>query len=116
MHTSTCKNRDKTGGGGDKNSFAWGVIQRRIDAVEWSFFLENSRALSSDISMNKVGNVRITKHFGPFVQPLLQWNSNKYYILLMCVCSLRNSACNAHTPYYMSCGLPGSTIFFHIIS
>ena len=30
---------------------------------------------------------------------LLRWNSNKYYILLVCVCSLRYPACNAHAPY-----------------
>jgi hypothetical protein len=30
---------------------------------------------------------------------LLQWNSNKYYIFLLCVCSLRYPAYNAHAPY-----------------
>jgi len=33
------------------------------------------------------------------------------------VYSLSYSACNAHAPYYIViCGLPGSTIFSHIIS
>ena len=33
---------------------------------------------------------------GTFVQPLLLWKSNKYYILWVCVCSLRYPAGNAH--------------------
>ena len=59
------------------------------------------------------GNVRITWHSSAFVQTLLQWKSNKYYILWMCVCSLRYPACNAHVPYDIVIrGLPGCTIFF----
>jgi len=51
------------------------------------------------------------------VQPLLRWKSTKYYIFWDCVCSLRYSACKAHTPYYIViCGLSGSTILFHIIT
>jgi len=50
--------------------------------------------------LNKTGNVCITYHWGAFVQPLLQWTSNKWYILCVCVCSLRYPACNAHAPYY----------------
>ena len=52
---------------------------------------------------NKVGDVGILKHSGAFVQPLLQWGSNKYYILCVCVCvfSLRYPAYNAHAPYYL---------------
>jgi len=38
-------------------------------------------------------------------------------ILNVCVCSLRYPACKAHAPYYrVICGLPRSTVFFHIIS
>jgi hypothetical protein len=33
------------------------------------------------------------------VPPLLQRKSSKYYIVCVCVCSLRYSACNAHAPY-----------------
>jgi hypothetical protein len=47
-----------------------------------------------------------------FAWPLLQWKSNKYYILRGCVCRLSYLACKAHMP----CGLPGSTILFHILS
>jgi hypothetical protein len=34
-----------------------------------------------------------------FVQPSLQWKSNKYYIFWVHVCSLMYPACNAHAPY-----------------
>ena len=33
------------------------------------------------------------------MQPLLQWNSNNYYIFWVCICSLSYPACNAHEPY-----------------
>jgi hypothetical protein len=38
-------------------------------------------------------------HWGAFVQPLLQWKSKKYYILRVCVFSLRYPACNANAPH-----------------
>jgi hypothetical protein len=50
-----------------------------------------------------------------FLQPLLQWKSNEYYIFWVCVCGLRYPACNAHAPFVIN-GLFVSTIFFHIIS
>jgi hypothetical protein len=54
-----------------------------------------------------------TSHWGAFVQPLLQWRSNKNYIFWVCICSLGYAACNAHAPYYIVIrGLPGCTIFF----
>ena len=34
-----------------------------------------------------------------FGQPFLQWKISKYYILRVCVCSLRYPAWNAHAPY-----------------
>jgi hypothetical protein len=40
------------------------------------------------------------QHSGPFVQPFLQFQSNKYYIFRACVYSLRYLAWNAHTPYF----------------
>jgi len=33
-----------------------------------------------------------------FMQQLLQWKSNKYYIFWVCVFSFRYPACNAHVP------------------
>jgi hypothetical protein len=46
-----------------------------------------------------------------------QWKSNKYETLLnVCLCPcLSHPARKAHAPYYIACGLLGSTIFFHII-
>jgi hypothetical protein len=36
---------------------------------------------------NKTGNVRISQYWGAFMQLLLQFKSNKYYIFWECVCS-----------------------------
>jgi hypothetical protein len=33
-----------------------------------------------------------------FLQLLLQWKSNKYYIFLVCLCIHRYPACNTHAP------------------
>ena len=67
------------------------------------------------LSLNKTGNVRIMKHWNTFMQPLLQWKSNKYNIFWVCVCSHRYTACNAYVPY---CHLWTVLIYkiFHTIS
>jgi len=57
--------------------------------------------------------VRITLHRGAFVQPMLQWESNKYYVFWVCVCSLRYQAWTKHEAYYL---WRRCNIFFHIIS
>jgi len=44
-------------------------------------------------------SLRITKHFGPSLQQLLQWKNNKYYIFWQCICSLRYPACKTHAPF-----------------
>jgi len=47
--------------------------------------------------IDKTGNVRITKHWGVFVQPMLQRKLNKIlHAVGVCFCSLRYPACNAH--------------------
>jgi hypothetical protein len=57
------------------------------------------------------------QYWGAFVQSLLQWNSNKYYIFWVCICSLRCPASKAHEPYFIAiCVLSGSTTFFNTIS
>jgi hypothetical protein len=57
------------------------------------------------------------QYWGAFVQPLLQWKSNKYYIFWGCICSLWYPASKANAPYFIAvCGLSGSATFFHIIS
>ena len=48
---------------------------------------------------NKTSNLHITLHWGVFVQPSLQWRSNKYYIFWVCVCRLTYPACNEREPY-----------------
>jgi hypothetical protein len=52
---------------------------------------------------------------GAFVQPLLQWKGNKYYIFWVCVCSLRYPACKAHAPYCHSLAVRLYHIFRHYL-
>ena len=53
----------------------------------------NIFSASHNIILNKTGNVLKS------VQPLLQWKSNWYFILWMCVCVLSYLAGNAHAPF-----------------
>jgi len=39
------------------------------------------------------------QHSDAFMQPLLVWKGNKYYIFWECVYSLSCPACNGHVPY-----------------
>ena len=51
---------------------------------------------------------------GTFVNPLLQWKRNRYYMLWVCVCSLRYPECRAHAQCYIDiCGLSGFTRFLY---
>ena len=50
-----------------------------------------------------------------FVQPLLLWKGNKYYIFWVCVFSLRHLACNAHAPYCYLCPALLHNIFPHYL-
>jgi hypothetical protein len=51
-----------------------------------------------------------------FVQPVLQCESNNYYIFWGCDCSHRYPACNVRHITQSICGLSSSTTFSHIIS
>ena len=48
------------------------------------------------IKQNKTDNVRITQHWGAFIQPLLRSKSNKYCTICVCICSFNYTECNAH--------------------
>jgi len=51
-----------------------------------------------------------------FMQPLLHWKSNNYYKFSQCVCLWPVVSNMEHTCAIVICGLPRSTISFHIIS
>jgi hypothetical protein len=72
-------------------------------------------ARSYDRKIKKTGNVRITCHWGAFVQPLLAWKRNKYYRLRVYVLALgiQHAMRMSHV---IICGLSGSTLFstYHI--
>jgi hypothetical protein len=59
--------------------------------------------------------MRMTQHWGVFVQPFLHWKRNEYYILWVCICSFRYSPCNVHAPYCLLWSTPLYNIFPHYI-
>jgi hypothetical protein len=87
-------------------------VQYFYETNSWYEVLQEERRNKIDgWKKNKRGNIRITKHWGTFMKPLLQWKSNKYYICLcaclhvhgrrgvcLCACSLNYPACSA-PPY-----------------
>ena len=56
-----------------------------------------------------------TQQSGAFAKPSLQCKSNKYYIIWVCVCSLRYPACNAHAPYCYLWPVRSYNIFSHYL-
>ena len=66
-----------------------------------------------EVIFYKTGDVRVRR----VRQPFLLWKSYKCYIFWECVFSLGYPACHAHALCCTAiCGLPRSTIFFHMIS
>jgi len=55
------------------------------------------------------------EHWGMFMQPLLQWQSNQYYVFWACVCSLSYPACKACAPYYNLWPIQLNSIFPHYL-
>jgi hypothetical protein len=56
----------------------------------WQFLFSN---------INKTGSISIMEQWDSFVQPLLQRQSNKYYIFWMYICSLPYAAWNSNVPH-----------------
>jgi len=50
-----------------------------------------------------------------FVQPLLSWKRNKYYLFWVCVCVALGVQHAMRMRLIVICALPDSTVFFHII-
>ena len=86
------------------------IVFRSLQELQgWSFTTSHNGLSFSPIihrhrtctplNANMAGKVHITWHSGAFVQLLLYWKSNEYYIFLVRVCSLRYPARNAHAPY-----------------
>ena len=79
--------------------------------------IQNAERMRSVILISVVCPALPDFSTGTFVNPLLQWKRNTYYMLWVFVCSLRYTECRAHAPYYIViCGLSRSTIFLYIIS
>ena len=81
----------------------------------WKHEWTGSCCFIPQCSNNNTGSVHILQQWGVFVQPLLQWKSNNYYMLWVCVCSLRYTACNTLAPYCHLCPAPLYNIFPHFL-
>jgi hypothetical protein len=55
-------------------------------------------------------------HCGAFLQPLLQWKSNNYYISWVCVCTRTCPACDARAPYCHLWSARLYNIFLHCLT
>ena len=75
----------------------------------------NDKVFKNGLHQHKEGNVRITQHFGKLVQPLLEYKTDKYYILRVYVCSLKYPACNARAPYCRLWSVRMYSIFPHYL-
>ena len=67
-----------------------------------------------DLSFNKTGNVRINVTLRCVRATIVAVENNKYYVV--CVSAALGIQHGMHIRHIVSCGLSGSTIFFHIIS
>jgi hypothetical protein len=72
-------------------------------------------AAASWMCVNKTSSVWITWHWGTFVQLLLTWKNNNYYIFWVCVCSLGCSACNVLLLYCHMWAVWQYSIFPHYL-
>jgi len=73
--------------------------------------------LITSVNVNNTGHVGTNIILRCVCIPLLLWNSSKYYIFQVHVCTLIYPACKTHVVYsIVICGLSGCTIISHIIS
>jgi len=88
----------------------------RILVLFWRYatVLQFNAGIKIPWYINKTVNARITWHWVAFVQPLLQWESNKYYIFWVYICSLRYQVCK-RMPLIVVCDVLRSTVFFHTL-
>jgi len=71
----------------------------RINCVYVCLYVKGRLMIVNEGGVNKTYIVRIKEHRGAFMQPLLQWKINNYYVFWERVYSLRCPACKAHVPY-----------------
>ena len=69
-----------------------------------------------EIHYNKTDIVRITKSWGVFMQPLLQWKSKEYFTTRVYVFVALGIQYAMRIRHIVNCGLPRSAIFLNIIS
>jgi hypothetical protein len=68
------------------------------------------------IKYNKTGNVCIKVTLWCVRVTIVAVEKQYVLHILRCVCNLTCPASKSYAPYYVNCGLSGSTILFHVIS
>jgi hypothetical protein len=76
---------------------------------------KQQRRCTYNVTLRRVRAIRITLHWGVFVQSFLRWKCNEYYIIWVCVCSFRYPACSAHVPFCHLYPVPLFHIFPHYL-
>jgi len=66
-------------------------------------------------TVRRISNLYKTINVGAFVQPLLQWESSKYYIIWIRVSCLKYPTWNAHAPYCHPLPAPLYNMFPHYL-
>ena len=80
-----------------------------VDHLKIKINLNNSLAIKAVYVQRNIG-ARSRNHCS-------SGKTIKFHVFSVCVCSLSFPEWKAHTPYYIViCGLPRSTLLFHIIS
>ena len=118
-----CNNSPAVAVGGSELKMYHNLAELSIPEISWQClswsysrtFSPSRRFRQTIPRTNKTANVRITWHWRATVQPLLLWKSNEYYILWVCVCSLRYPACSTHAPYCHLRPAPLYNIFPHYL-
>ena len=75
------------------------IVTFRVSQIKINSLWSTSLLIHMNLRRNKTRTVRIK-------QSMLLSKNNKYYIIWVCVCSLRYPACKTHKPYYIFiCGI-----------
>jgi hypothetical protein len=82
--------------------------------VHYRYFIDDTVLCACEGECDMAGNVRVMQHWCAIVQPLLQWERNEYYTTWVCVFVALGIQHAMRMHYIVICGLPHSTVFFHI--
>jgi hypothetical protein len=104
-------NEESTGAGRQTKSAIAAATQVTCSKLfDWKFHGPKTKH-----KLYKTGTVCIMQQWRAFLQPLLRWKSNEYYIFWVCVFKCRYPACNAHAQHCHLCPALLYNIFPHYL-